>query len=342
MGDAKYLDLIAKYLSGNISETERSDLLAWAAASESNKLFFDEMIQLWSISADYEESFEPDVEAAWNKLDGKLKVLEKPAPAEPKQAKIVRLSPLRWVARIAAVLLILAAAGYWWNTEPEILFGEQMVAIETQETDRQEHHLPDGSIVWLNENTSLSYKKGFKERIVHLEGEAFFDVERMEDSPFTILSGDAKTTVLGTSFNVRAYPEEEQVEVTVETGKVRFEEQATEEKKIVLQAGKAGLYIKETNEVKVVDQKDPNVIAWKTRRLVFEKEVFGNSIQTLERYFNTKIQVSNSNILNCTWTSKPEENPDLAKLLEVAAFTMDLEIVPVQNGYLLKGNGCSN
>lgn len=344
MGDAKYLDLIAKYLSGNINEVERSDLLSWAAASEANKLFFDEMIQLWSISADYEEEFETDVDAAWIKLDQKLSVQEKPAPnLENKEAKVVPLRPGRWLLRAAAVLLLLAA-GYWWWNGPG-LFQDPMIVVETISADRQEHQLPDGSIVWLNENTRLSYDRRFKTRDVQLEGEAFFDVERIEDSPFAILSGDTRTTVLGTSFNVRAYPDEEQVEVTVETGKVRLEEKVEEttstEKEVVLEAGKAGLYIKETSELKVVEEKDPNALAWKTRRLVFENESLNEVIKVLERYFGTEIEVSNRKIYNCSWTANLDKDPKLEEVLEIAAFNMDMEIVPTEKGYLIKGEGCN-
>lgn len=344
MGDAKYLDLIAKYLSGNINQTERADLLAWATASEANKLFFDEMIQLWSISADYEEDFETDVDAAWNKLDQQLLIKEKPETVKPKEAKIVSIKPFRWVARVAAVLLVLAA-GYWWLSGTEGILGNQMMAIESKDSTRLEHQLPDGSIVWLNEYTSLSYKKSFKERIVYLEGEAFFEVERMEENPFIIHSGDAKTTVLGTSFNVRAYPDEDQVEVTVETGLVRFEEQMEEEKEIMLQeekdimleAGHTGLYIKESNEVKKIEKKDPNAIAWKTRRLVFDNEKLGEVVKAMERYYKIDILVSNQKVLNCTLNANMMENPKLEDVVEIVAYIMELDIVPTQDGYVMKG-----
>lgn len=338
MGDAKYLDLIAKYLSGNITQTERSDLLAWAANSEANKLFFDEMIQLWSISADYEETFDTDVEAAWQKLDQKLAVKESPAAIEPKEGKVVRLKSFRWLARVAAVLLILAA-GLWWLNGPGNIFQDPMMAIETQDSDQQMHELPDGSTVWLNEHTKLSYKQGFKNRIVYLEGEAFFDVERMESNPFMIISGDTKTTVLGTSFNVRAYPEEKQVEVTVESGEVRFEEQEeTEvEKEVILKAGNAGLYVKESKEVKKIEQQDPNAIAWKKRSLVFENEKFADVVKALERYYKIDIQVSNTKVLNCTLKANKMDNPKLEEVLEMVTYIMEVELIPTQDGYVMKG-----
>ena len=81
MEDAKYLDLIAKYLSGNITVPERQMLFAWLESDEANEKFFDQMIQLWSISAEYDdEPFEADVEQAWGRMEGRLSDVRREGP----------------------------------------------------------------------------------------------------------------------------------------------------------------------------------------------------------------------------------------------------------------------
>ena len=116
-------------------------------------------------------------------------------------------------------------------------------------------NLPDGSTVYLNKDSKLTYPNKFEgdERVVILEGECFFDVKKNPDKPFIIFSGNTKTEVLGTTFNLRAYPEQENVEVMVLTGRVKFSRitDETENKKMVnLTKQKKGIYMKEEDVVK--------------------------------------------------------------------------------------------
>lgn len=106
-------------------------------------------------------------------------------------------------------------------------------------------NLPDGTRVWLNENSEIEYPKSFsgKERTVTLKGEAFFEVKRDPSHPFVISSGAIKTTVLGTSFAVKAY-DNKQPEVNVRTGKVKVE---SSQNTVLLERGDKAIYKVETS-----------------------------------------------------------------------------------------------
>jgi ferric-dicitrate binding protein FerR (iron transport regulator) len=213
------------------------------------------------------------------------------------------------------------------------------VEIQTGVGEQKEIVLPDGSEITLNENSVVSYAEKFTERNVSLIGEAFFEVERMEDSPFTISSANATTTVLGTSFNVRAYPEEEAVEVTVKEGKVAL---AVAEKKsapVVLEAGTAGLVKKAEATVEKIEVDYVNADAWKTMKLEFDDVLMRDVIVTLERYFKTDIEVENEMIFECTYTSKFTK-PDLDEILTVISMTIGAEFEADGNGYRITGAGC--
>ena len=185
-----------------------------------------------------------------------------------------------------------------------------------------------------------------------MEGEAFFEVEHLsEDHPFEIMSGDTKTTVLGTSFNVRAYPEEQRVEVTVETGKVAFEslkakekknaEGPAEVKKVLLNKGDSGLFDKVERSIIRKEEKIENANSWKTGQLTFSNTELRDVKEALERYFDIKISTSDEKILNCHFTGVYQK-PELEQILEVLKFSLDIEIEERQNEFTLKGEGCSN
>ena len=347
MADSKYIDLVAKYLSGNISAPERTELLQWAESSQDNQKFFDEMAQLWSIAEAYEDDpFEADTPAAWNKLDKRIDDGSRPA-ASGGPARIIPLS-LRSVWRAAAATLLLIAASYgvysvWVDTIPN---QPQIVAVETLRDENREITLPDGTHIVLNENSRLSYPDNFAERTVKLTGEAYFDVAHREGSPFVIVTGDVETTVLGTAFNLRAYPGEEKVEVTVQRGKVRLAkktagEAAAPDQAVTLEEGATGIFdLKEQKALKFQGQLI-NADAWKTGIRNLDGLGMEQVITVLQRYYDIQIDVENEAILNCS-VNLYYENEPLDTVLAGIAYLLHLETrQPSDSVIVFTGKGCS-
>lgn len=325
--DATYLDLIGKYLSGNLQPDEKTVLMNWAEKSAENQAFFDEMIQLWSVSGQYEEeadNWQIDTDAAWSKVEESLfPVRELPLTEPQKRGRILNFPTA--LLRIAAVALVLIVAGYWWWSAPNAVIEKNMLSVATSLNEKRSITLPDGSEVWLNENSVLTYDSLFTERHVSLTGEAFFDVAHDKNRQFVITSGETATTVLGTAFNVRAYPEEDRIEVTVERGLVKFQEKADESDEALLEKGTKGIFVKEQKEVKKIEKADQNATAWKTLRLNLNDVPVEQFAPTLERYFNVEIEVKKPCILKQKFYGTYED-PSLDTLLETMSFSMDLKI----------------
>jgi len=339
MNDARYSELIAKYLSEEVSPDEKKELMAWVEQSDANRVFFEETMQVWSISDKYSDEFEADIAEAWTVLEQKLDAPERSLTSgeSSKQASVVPL----WqkIAGIAAVGLVALMAAYWLFQQPFSPEGDLQI-VQTGLGEQQEILLPDSSRVLLNENTVLSYNTAFAKRQVQLAGEAFFEVERMEERPFEVISPSTKTVVLGTSFNVRAYPEEEQIEVTVETGKVRLTEQTeAEESSVLLSAGTSGIYRKTSKELVKTETKLDNATAWKTKELSFAETPMRKVIADLERYFDIDIQTPNQSLLNCPYTGD-FPNPELENIMTAISFAMDADIQQENGLYILQGQGC--
>lgn len=330
-----YSALIGKHLAGEINSDEQRQLFAWVEADTANRKFFEEIELVWNISENAGATpFETDTASAWGKLENAIS----PAIDNGKtSARIVSLSKISKVWSIAAAILLALAVGLWWfNSRPAL---PQMVEVKTGGQEKKDILLPDGSHIWLNENTKIAYQEDFTQRKITLEGEAFFDVERMEESPFEITSGNAKTTVLGTSFNVRAYPAEDLIEVTVETGKVALSATNTSPQPVLLPAGTSGVFDKKTEQVSVETEKIVNAEAWKTQKLVFDNVLVKDVLQSLERYFDTEISVSNEMINECHY-SAVFEKPELGEAMKILAFGLNLKLEKTNSGYVLKGEGC--
>lgn len=336
--EAVYADLIGQYLSGNSRREETAKLMAWVEASATNRAFFEEMERVWRDAEQYQETpFEANMDAAWAKIDAQTPMNNQ---ANRTTAKVVKMRNWRKITSMAAVILVLIGVGWWYTSQPtEVIYQE--IAVKTGDNEQLKYTLPDSSVVWLNENSQIAFVENFKKRTIRLVGEAFFEVERMEESPFEIFSGDAKTKVLGTSFNIRAYPQEDIVEVTVATGTVEFSKKETAAETVILTKGNSGI-LKKTEEKAVKETKGfSNAVTWKTEQYQFQN--FNDVLLSVERYFNVDIEVENKAILNCNFTNAgklSELNLDILK--ELIEFQTNNSIQLEQRGerYFLKGEGC--
>ncbi len=334
----KYSELIAKYLAGESNLSEKEELFSWTGADQENHSFFEEMERVWNMTEGADASpFEADMGSAWDKIDvatGGVSGIEQGSST----AKVIPLSKRKWQWGIAAAILLTLVAGLWWIVQ--VPDAPMLVEVHTQENEKKEILLPDGSQIWMNENSKIAYQEKFDIRKIALEGEAYFDVAHKDGAPFEITSGEATTTVLGTTFNVRAYPDEEEIEVTVETGRVALALASQPTAPLELPAGTSGVVHVEEKRVERVEEKFSNAISWKTMRLSFDEALIKDVIVTLERFFGTEIQVSNEMIFECTLSST-FDNPDLNEIMDVIGGSINADIQNENGAFLLIGEGCT-
>lgn len=236
------------------------------------------------------------------------------------EGKVVfRLNAVRWMAA-ASILVIIAAASLVYyvtadkNASPERTANVNQVS--TQPGSKSKLELPDGSQVWLNANSKLTYSNaafGTKNREVILSGEAFFDVVK-NDIPFIIHTRSVNITVKGTAFNVKAYPKEETVETSLVRGLVEITTDQDPERRILLKPNEKivipvnGIPHK-TSSFRKSDtlasalysitklgsgSKGPAEIVWINDRLVFDNETFAEIAPKMESWYNIRIIFADS------------------------------------------------
>lgn len=327
MKEDLYNNLIARKLSGNISPEEQQLLRGWIEESPKNKAWNEDMEQIWTLSG--RVSTPPsDVSDAWKRLETEL---ETPGPRR------LKLSYKQLLRLAASFLLILSLIGVIRNLmvpkTPEIL------VFETTPSEKQQHLLPDGSQIELNESSKLTFTASPGERFAELEGEAFFDVARQPGRPFVIACNGTTVRVLGTRFNIRNYPDQE-LEVFVEEGTVSFSRQGDPDNSLILTAGTSARYNTDTDRIEQLDPTDENRLSWKDDRLVFADTRMEQVIRQLERHFGILIQTENPDILNCHFFGTFESVSE-TEVINSLAFSMDLDYSNPEPGvYLLRGKGC--
>lgn len=211
----------------------------------------------------------------------------------------VRKMNLRWL-QVAAVFFTLLVSGFFMRNRfmKKAVQPETFTEISSLRGVKKEITLKDGTTVFLNSGSSvfISSRFGEKKREVKLTGEAFFHVHHDASRPFVIRSGKLQTTVLGTSFDIRAYPEDEQMKVSVATGKVKVEGTAASSAPAMyakaLTHNQALVYntVKDSHIVTTVNV--DSVSSWRTNHLVFENASYEEIARTLSRWYDLDVTLS--------------------------------------------------
>jgi transmembrane sensor len=242
---------------------------------------------------------EIDVDKAWYKVWSRMNESGNMTKREPGRLIFMRSN----LMKIAAAILILAGLGtaaiYIGNTDA---LSKKIIVATGGDLKNNKVSLPDGSIIYLNHNTEMTYLANFgkKSRKVTLSGEAFFEIAADASKPFTIDAGKASVRVIGTSFNVITDNIDSAVEVFVRTGKVMLSDNSGD-RDLMLEPGYIGTM--NSSHAEKTLNKDTNYLAWKNGMLHYEGQTLDIVFNDLKRVFNMEIIADDPSILSNTWTA---------------------------------------
>ncbi|MFT5165546.1 MAG: transmembrane sensor [Saprospiraceae bacterium] len=335
MSEDFYISLIYKKITGSISEEEGIKLEKWINESEEHNLTAQSIILAWNQSGELNARPAIALDEAFNKLEERINN----SPTIPQQGAKIRGLNRRWLS-IAAGIAILLIAGiglynYWNDDNVTIYYSELRTDDKVKAIV-----LLDNTRISLNKNSFLKYPKSFsgKERRVILEGEAFFEVTHNPDSPFIVETKEGETKVLGTSFNVRAYPKEAETQVQLVTGRVQFEAGSTKEK-VMLTPGNQAIFNKESKTVQKLETAIPNKLSWHTRRLEFVETPLSEVLVAVEKLYGVKFELENTALKTCPFNATFEKSY-LETVTSTIAGVFGIEVIRNNNIYLLKGGKC--
>ncbi len=232
---------------------------------------------------------------------------------------------------IAASIAMLIALGSIYIINRNQVFRKTYTENIAPKGQKSHVILPDGTKVYLNSGSVIRYDNFFgkKYRKLKLIGEAFFEVTPQEKLPFVINTDDIEVTVVGTKFNVMAYPEDEIVETIVAEGKVSVME-LHNQSSLLIGANQKATFHKNTQLLLLNDVNPGLYISWKNNLLTFDNENFADVIKKLERWYDVSIQVEGTDSIKdrFTMTIKSES---LREVLELISLTTNIE-------YTIKAN----
>lgn len=220
-----------------------------------------------------------------------------------------RSSKRTWPYKMAAgfvVLLLALIPVLMFTSEDPAPESTEFIASSNPAGQSSQITLADGSVVWLSANSSLQYPEKFVEeqREVTLQGEAFFDVAENSEKPFVVKSAGLQTRVLGTSFNVRAFDDDEEIEITVVSGRVSVAQMTNEsdterenfEPVALLNRDEQLLYNHNTRQTRTQSVDSKLYTSWRAGHLSFENHSFEEIARRLERWYGVEIHFADDDL----------------------------------------------
>jgi transmembrane sensor len=296
--------LFNQYLAGNASPQQVRQLLNYFRLEKESglltELIFQELEKSGQLNGVYAKEREPvyqRVQQGLNKRIDEQQLVPVPLWRKP----FIRFA-------VAAMLLMATGLALWkMNQQPPV-----MLTVSVPFGKMQRITLPDSSKIWLNAGTTIQYPDKFDDntrRIVLKNGQAFFEIVHDPSKPFIVTTNGADVQVLGTSFEVSSFEHDQEMKVTVSTGKVGVMPATVHQPATFLLPGDRAI-INRFNHALVKSHIDTaDIAAWRSNRLVFADQMLPEVFASLERKYNVHIQIENERLFNERVTMRLNNQP---------------------------------
>lgn len=329
MDKTRFYVLFAKSQSGELSNAEKEEFEVLKA---NNQILLNESGFLNDVFSGLKINLEADGDRVFSSIQHEInsdEITSFKSDYNPNSNRLVN------IRKIAAAIFILFIAGLSYFLVQENLIKKEVAKVSTEvkivnkvapKGLKLNFALPDGSIVWLNSESKLTFPEKFTEnsRVVELEGEAFFMVTKDAGKPFIVKSGDLITTALGTSFDVKNYSQESSAKITLVTGRVLVELNDNLKQGMLLDKGFAVNYSKANKSIYKSKEQTDKVIAWKDGVLLFENDDFDKVITTLSRWYGVTFVINNYDGKKWNYSGK-FHNEYLNNILENISFAENFD-----------------
>ena len=330
--------LFIKYIQNRCSDQELEQVISWFekdAGSVSGRVFLSD---LWNQMRDDDQEIDQDFSHLLNRIhhdlnmkntEELLKRSRNNLPAfkrkKEKLASLMRFAAILFIPLFLGTVFFSGRNLFTSPSVSNVVSPAMMTRVYSPAGSISQVNLPDGTRVWLNYNTTLTYPGSFDDeaREITLTGEAYFEVVHDPSAPFIVKTGDMHVVAVGTSFNVMAYPEDQSVETTLVEGKVILKKKNKEGKFLpVMQMnpGEIATYDDKAGKLNCGFDNVNKYILWKEGKLLFENDPLDVVAKRLSRFYNVEIEIKDPKLAEFTYTATfmDETINQVMELLELA------------------------
>ena len=282
-------DWITGYLTNSLTPEEMQSLQEWLNVSEENRKYFSDMQEVWIAASDETDDRSFNKERAYQLF---LKQIEATTRQAINKRKAFQLHP--WMYAAAMIIIVFICGTIAFQIGKSVIRNQlTQISIEAPYGSKTKLYLPDGTLVWLNAGSKMSYAQdfGINERALNLTGEAYFEVTKNKHIPFKVHTDELDVKVLGTKFNFRNYQDDLEAKVCLLEGKVAL---STQQKETILHPDQQALLDKKTGKLLISSTKAAYSAEWTNDRLYFDEALLPDIVKELERSYNIKITIADA------------------------------------------------
>ena len=302
-------ELLPRYCEGVATEEECLQVEMWMSESDENRRMAKQIHALYLVT---------DTVNVMKKVDTEKALLKVKSRMSGNRHKGTMW--WQWAQRAAAILfiplLVTLMLQYWGGNEQELA---QIIEVKTNPGMMTSLTLPDGTLVYLNSESTLSYPSRFDNdtRNVTLQGEAYFEVAKNPEKKFIVSTfHQSQIEVLGTHFNVEAYEKEDRISATLVEGKIGFIYKSNDvSKKVLMDPGQKLVYDSKDNKVQLYSTSGESEIAWKEGKIIFRNTPLEEGLRMLEKRYNVEFIIKNDRLKGDSFTGT-FTNQRLERILE--------------------------
>jgi len=317
---------IGKFLNKELSEEEMKNFQE--SMNSEDRKEFKSIQKTWKESGNTYNNAKPDKNKMWAVIK-----------EETSEKKVIKLNFNLFIRIAASIIILFIIASVYYLMNNSDLKKSELLVMNSGDKSKIKIELKDGSIVWLNKQTILKYPEKFNKnkREVYLKGEAFFDIAENKQKPFIIYTQKTSVKVRGTEFNVRAYEHDNEVSVSVISGKVKFTVNEIPSKNIELEKGENGIFNQSIDTLILAKNLNQNNFSWRTGKIVFTETEMPEVCATLSKHYFQKIKIADSAIKSLTFTGS-FENQMLEEVLSLMDYALGVTHEYKEDTILLKVN----
>lgn len=307
-------NMLVRFILRETTEDEDRDIIHWASQSENNREELKSFYETYKLSAQDRLAAQLNVDREWEEFYSR-----RLHQSTSKKTFVIQPSR-KWIG-IAASVLILISIGFAALQTYRLAHvekpGHELLTVRVPSGEKSNLVLPDGSVVWLNSESTLSYD-ATNPRKVSLSGEGYFDITKDPEHPFVVETRSGiNIRVLGTQFNVRNY-QGESFEATLDEGKIELFGKKLADKQFVKPGEQAVL----TNDALQIRKVNPGIYSvWRNNELKFEDSSFAELVPRIERWYGVKIDLDPklADRDYFTMTIKTESIRELFKMMQLTS-----------------------
>lgn len=310
----KKIDDILKLITGNMDNERKREIYSSVRGDADAGDIYKKAKLTWALMSSTKKMPDYKVEESYRMLHARIST---------KHFSLKLHSYFRYVAVLMAVLGISTLTFYFGKQNS---FGPssklKYTSVVTDKGQISKVILPDSSIVWLNSGSTLTYDNNysFNNRDLKLSGQAFLEVKKNKNLPLVVASGNLMVKVLGTRFDVNAYPDENKIKVTLESGEIELLNSADNSFNYKLSPGEMAEFESITRKVEIKTVESKDYANWKNGELIFVDTPLAEVFKRLERKFDIKIEVNNPRVYKSVFNAK-FKNESLKEILDYIQFS---------------------